>query len=146
MTSLITVQELESRRASGTLPLDASGENLDETRIQQALDDATGIIVAQLSWLIDRKTEDIVYPLPVQFAAAAKAFCADIACHRLQDTVASAEDEREWFKNTMALIAKIDAEYQGSLSGPGLQESSVVYPDDDEEIPDTRFFKKGRVF
>lgn len=115
-------------------------------RIQSALDDATGIIIAQLPWLIDKERGDVVNPVPAQFAAAVKAFCADIAAHRLNDTVSSSEDEREWFKSTMSLIAKIDTEYKGGLSGPGLQESSVVVPCAAEDILDLRFWKKGRLF
>nr|QGT51322.1 hypothetical protein Unknown280_0140 [uncultured Spirochaetaceae bacterium] len=146
MKSLLTVEELESRRPSGTLPLYQDGEGLDTARIQKALDDATGIIVAHLPWLIDAETSDIVSVVPPQFAGAVLAACSDIACHRLLDTVASAEDEREWFKNTMALIEKISAEHQGGLEGPGFQESAIVYPDEKEGIRDGRFFKKGRLF
>jgi hypothetical protein len=146
MTPLLTPEELAARRPSGSLPLASDGVSLDTARILLALEDATGIIVAQLPWLIDGTTGELVSPLPPQFAAAAKSFCADIAVHKLTDAVGSSEDEREWFKNTTALLAKIDAEHQGSLSGPGYQESCIVIPDEDENIPDMRFVKKGRLF
>jgi hypothetical protein len=46
----------------------------------------------------------------------------------------------------MKLLDKIDREYQGGLSGPDYQESSVVEPSADEGIEDRRFFKKGKLF
>lgn len=146
MTSLLTVEELEGRLLPGTLPLASDGENLDESRIEKALQDATGIIVAQLPWLIDEETGDIREEIPPQFDLAVRSFCSDIAQHKLTDTVSSSEDEREWFKMTMSLIEKIDKEYKGGLSGPNEQESYVVEASEEDGIPETRFFKKGRLF
>lgn len=146
MKSLLTATELEERLPPGTLPLDSDGENLDTKRIEIALADATGIIVACLPWLLDEENGDIRGDIPPQFDSATRSFCADIARHKLTDTVTSGEDEREWFKTTMSLIEKIDKEYKGGLSGPGLQESFVVEADEENGIPETRFFKKGRLF
>lgn len=146
MKSLLTATELEGRLPSGTLPLSPDGETLDTARIEIVLSDATGIIVAQLPWLLDEETGDIRDEIPPQFDPAIRSFCADIARHKLTDTVTSAEDEREWFKMTMSLIEKIDREYKGGLSGPNEQESFIVEADEAQGIPETRFFKKGRLF
>ena len=146
MTTLLSVEELAERLPSGTLPLASDGENLDTARIEIALHDATGIIVAQLPWLLDEETGDIREVIPTQFDAAIRSFCTDIARHKLTDTVSSSEDEREWFKMTMSLIEKIDREYKGGLSGPNEQESFVVEASEADGIPETRFFKKGRLF
>lgn len=146
MRSLLTAAELEKRLPPAALPLDADGDEFDTERVEIALQEATGIIVAQLPWLLDEDTGDIREVIPPQFDAAIRSFCADIARHKLTDTVTSSEDEREWFKTTMSLIEKIDKEYKGGLSGPGLQESFVVEADAENGIPETRFFKKGRLF
>lgn len=145
MKSLLTVEDMKVRLGEKAVPLLDDG-NIDEVKIQTAIDDATGIIVSQLPWLIDSDTGDIVEVIPVQFNQAVRSFCADIAVHRMSDTVSSSEDEREWFKTTMGMIEKIDSEYKGGLSGPNGQESFIVEADEGEGIPDTRFFKKGRLF
>lgn len=146
MRTLLTVEELEERLPSGTLPLAHDSNELDTKRISIALQDATGIIVSQLLWLLDKETGDIAEPIPPQFENAIRSFCSDIAVHKLNDTVTSAEDERAWFKMTMSLIEKIDREYKGGLSGPNEQESFVVEANERDGIPETRFFKKGRLF
>ena len=146
MTTLLSAKELAERLPSGTLPLASDGEGLDTARIEIALQDATGIIVSQLPWLLDETSGDIREVIPPQFDSAVRSFCSDIARHKLSDTVTSSEDEREWFKMTMQLIEKIDREYQGGLSGPNEQESFVVEADEAQGIPETRFFKKGRLF
>ncbi len=146
MTLLLSVEELAERLPPGTLPLDSDGENIDTRRTEIALQDATGIIVSQLPWLLDEETGDIRETIPPQFDSVIRSFCADIARHKLTDTVSSSEDEREWFKTTMSLIEKIDREYKGGLSGPNEQESFVVEANEEDGIPETRFFKKGRLF
>ena len=146
MKTLLSVEGLAERVQPNSLPLDSDGETLDTKRIEIALTDATGIIVAQLPWLLDEETGDIREVISPQFDAAVRSFCTDIARHKLTDTVSSSEDEREWFKMTMSLIEKIDKEYKGGLSGPGLQESFVVEADESQGIPETRYFKKGRLF
>lgn len=146
MTTLLSVEELAERLPSGTLPLAPDGESLDTARIGIALQDATGIIVSQLPWLLDEATGNIREVIPPQFDSAVRSFCCDIARHKLTDTVSSSEDEREWFKMTMSLIEKIDKEYKGGLSGPNEQESFVVEASEADGIPETRFFKKGRLF
>lgn len=146
MRTLITVDELEERLPTGTLPLAPDSDKIDTRRIEIGLHDATGIIVAQLPWLLDEETGDIVEQIPPQFENAIRSFCSDIARHKLTDTVTSSEDEREWFKMTMQLIDKIDKEYKGGISGPNEKESFVVEADESQGIPETRFFKKGRLF
>ena len=146
MRTLLTVEELEERLPTGTLPLAPDSDEIDSHRVEIALHDATGIIVSQLPWLLDKESGDIVEPCPPQFENAIRSFCTDIALHKLRDTVTSAEDEREWFKMTMQLIEKIDREYKGGLSGPNEQESFVVEASEADGIPETRFFKKGRLF
>ena len=146
MRTLLTVEELEERLPAGTLPLAPDSDEIDSHRVEIALHDATGIIVSQLPWLLDKETGDIADHIPPQFENAIRSFCSDIARHKLTDTVTSSEDEREWFKMTMQLIDKIDKEYKGGLSGPGEQESFVVEADESQGIPETRYFKKGRLF
>ncbi len=146
MKPLLSVAEFEERVLPNSLPLKADSDEVDTRRIELALLDATGIIVAQLPWLLDTETGDITEPIPPQFENAVCSFCADIAQHKLTDAVSSSEDEREWFKMTMSLIEKIDKEYKGGLSGPCEQESFVVEADEAAGIPETRFFKKGRLF
>lgn len=146
MRTLLSTEEFLERVPSGTLPLVSDSDEIDRRRIEIALQDATGIIVSQLPWLLDKESGDIVKPCPPQFENAIRSFCTDIALRKLRDTVTSAEDEREWFKMTTSLIEKIDREYKGGLSGPNEQESFVVEADEAQGIPETRFFKKGRLF
>lgn len=146
MRTFLSTEEFLERVPSGTLPLVSDSDEIDRRRIEIALQDATGIIVSQLPWLLDDETSDIREVIPPQFENAIRSFCTDIALHKLCDTVTSAEDEREWFKMTMQLIEKIDREYKGGLSGPNEQESFVVEASEADGIPETRFFKKGRLF
>lgn len=146
MRTLLSTEEFLERVPSGTLPLVSDSDEIDRRRIEIALQDATGIIVSQLPWLLDEETGDIREVIPPQFDSAVRSFCSDIARHKLSDTVTSSEDEREWFKMTMSLIEKIDKEYKGGLSGPNEQESFVVEASEADGIPETRFFKKGRLF
>ena len=73
-----SAKELQRRAAANSLPLADDG-NLDTERIALALEDATGIIVAQLPWLL--KDGDVVETVPAQFDSALKSICADIAIH-----------------------------------------------------------------
>lgn len=140
MKNLLTAAEFEKRVQANSLPLSDDG-SLDIERVELALADATGIIVAQLPWLL--KDEKIIDPVPVQFDAALKGICADIAAHRLTDMVSSSEDSRNWYTDSIKLLEKIDREYQGGLSGPNIQVSSIVKGDDGDV--DFRFWKKGQV-
>lgn len=142
MTALITIDELKARLPCNVLPLDAEG-NIDEARINLALKDATGIIVSKLHWLIDSETKDIVKDIPATFEYALKAICADIALIRLNDIVTSNEDTHKKYDASMSLLNEIDKEYQGSLSGPGLQNSEIVDESTDKTLIDKRYFKKG---
>ena len=142
MRSLLTVSELQRRAAANSLPLADDG-NLDTERIALALEDATGIIVAQLPWLL--QDGDIVEAVPAQFDAALKSICADIAVHRLTDAVTSSEDARAWYTDSIKLLEKIDREYKGGLSGPDLQEAAVVTGGGDDDTADPRYWKKGKL-
>lgn len=144
MTSLLTVQEFEARCHPNSLPLLDDGQTLNEERIAVALEDATGIIVARLPWLL--YDGDLAEEIPAQFAQALRALCADIALYRMTDTVSSSEDANLKYEETMKLLDKIDKEYQGGLSGPGFQASEIVDPYSDDDIAEMRFFKKGRMF
>jgi phage gp36-like protein len=141
MNPLISAEELESRLPPNTLPLGSDGE-LDQSRILLALQEATGVIVAHLPWLLDDDGE-LVLPPPPRFADALKGICADTALYRLTDRVSSHEDDRDRYAANMKLLDKIDREQQGGLSGPDYQEAGVVDPSKDEGIEDSRFFKKG---
>ena len=142
MKSFLTAAELEQRTPRNSLPLDENGK-LDTARIDLALSDATGIIVAQLPWLL--KDAELINPIPAQFDAALKGMCADIAVHRLTDTVTSSEDTRDWYKDSIKLLEKIDREFKGGLSGPDLQEASLVIGGGAEDAADPRYWKKGTI-
>ncbi|UTC87891.1 phage protein Gp36 family protein [Treponema denticola] len=142
MKSLLTVAELEKRAEPASLPLDTNGA-IDTDRIILALSDATGIIVAQLPWLLN--DGELIDPVPAQFDAALKGICADIAVHRLTDTVTSSEDSRAWYSDSIKLLEKIDREFKGGLSGPDLHEASVVVGGGAEDAEDPRYWKKGKV-
>jgi len=144
MTPLISVEQFLSMQSTHTiLPLGENGEP-DTARIETALRQASGVIVSHLPWLLDGDGE-IERPVRAQFAAALEAVCADIAVDRLTDTVSGSESARNKYKESLALLEKINREYQGGLEGPGFQESEVVVSGSDG-IPDGRFFKKGKVF
>jgi phage gp36-like protein len=128
---------------STILPL-AEDDGPDAVKITTALRQATGVIVAHLPWLLDR-TGEITRPVNPQFSGALEAVCADIALDRLTDTVTGSENARNKYKESLALLEKINREYQGGLEGPGLQESEVVISGRDG-IEDWRFWKKGKVF
>jgi len=125
------------------LPLDADGEP-DAARIDTALRHATGVIVSHLPWLLDGDGE-IARPVIPQFADALEAICADIALDRLTDVFTGSENARNKYKESVALLEKINRERQGGLEGPGYQESEVVAAGAGG-IPDDRFFKKGGLF
>ncbi|MDR1585937.1 MAG: DUF1320 domain-containing protein [Treponema sp.] len=133
--------ELEARLPANTLPLSGEGE-LDLSRVNLALQEATGIIVAHLPWLLDEAGE-VALPVPPRFAGALAGICADTALYRLTDRVSSHEDDRDRYAANMKLLDKIDREYQGGLSGPDFQEAGIVEPSEDEGIGDSRYFKKG---
>jgi phage gp36-like protein len=141
MIPLMTAAELEARLPPNTLPLSGEGE-LDLPRITLALEDATGIIVAHLPWLLDDAGE-VARPVPPRFADALTGICTDTALYRLTDRVSSHEDDRDRYAANMKLLDKIDREYQGGLSGPDYQEACIVDPSIEEGIDDSRYFKKG---
>ncbi|MDR1862645.1 MAG: DUF1320 domain-containing protein [Treponema sp.] len=140
MTPLMSVEELEARLPANSLPLNGDGE-LDATRITLALQEATGVIVAHLPWLLDAAGE-VALPVPPRFADALAGICADTALYRLTDRVSSHEDDRDRYAANMKLLDKIDREYQGGLSGPDYQEAGIVAPSEEEGIDDSRYFKK----
>ena len=141
MTALLSVRELEERLPPKSLPTNEEGD-LDEGRILLALQEATGIIVAHLPWLLDEEGE-LASPVPPRFRDALIGVCTDTALYRLTDRVSSHEDDEKRYNANMKLLDKIDREYQGGLSGPDFQEASIVEPSMDE---DRRFFKKGSLY
>jgi phage gp36-like protein len=144
MIPLITVEQFLSIQPSSViLPSDGEG-NTDKGRIEIALRQSSGVIVSHLPWLLDGAGE-IGRPVNPQFADALEAVCSDIALDRLTDTVTNSENARNKYKESIALLEKINREYQGGLEGPGFQESEVVVSGKGG-IPDGRFFKKGGVF
>ncbi|MDR2663642.1 MAG: DUF1320 domain-containing protein [Treponema sp.] len=140
MTPLLTAAELEARLPGEVLPRNGEGE-IDYPRITLALQEATGIIVSHLPWLLDEAGE-VARPVPPRFADALAGICADTALYRLTDRVSSHEDDRDRYTANMKLLDKIDREYQGGLSGPDFQEAALVEPSEDEGIDDRRYFKK----
>jgi len=146
MTPLVSVERFLSRIPRlAIMPLDDDGEP-DSARIETALQDATGIITANLPWLLDKETGEIALPVNPQFADALNSICSDIALYRLTDSVSGSEDAREKYRDNMNLLNKINREHQGGLEGPGLQSSEVVTANEEEGITDGRFFKKGRMY
>jgi phage gp36-like protein len=146
MTPLVSFDDFMARvPQSAVLPLGDDGDP-DEARITVALQSATGVIIAHLPCLLDKETGEIATPVNPQFAEALSAICCDITLDRLTDTVTGSENARNKYKESLALLEKIDREYQGGLSGPGLLESAVVAPSEDDGITDGRFFKKGGPF
>jgi len=144
MTPLISVEQFLSMQSSTViLPQGEDGEP-DAERIEAALRQSTGVIVTHLPWLLDGEGE-IKRPVNAQFADALTAICADIALDRMTDTVSGSENARNKYKESLALLEKINREYQGGLEGPGFQGSEVVVSGKDG-IQDGRFFKKGGVF
>jgi phage gp36-like protein len=144
MTPLISARQfLSMLPPSVIIPANGDGEP-DEGRIETALRHATGVIISHLPWLLDGEGE-IGRPVKAQFADALEAVCADIALDRLTDAVTGSENARNKYKESLALLEKINREHQGGLEGPGYQESEVVASGRDG-VPDDRFFKKGKVF
>ncbi len=142
MKTLLTVEELIKRAGETSLPLDTDG-NIDNERLETALKDASGIIVAHLPWLLE--DEEIIEPIPMQFDSAIKGICSDISLNRLTDTVSSSEDQRALYAQSIKLLEKIDREYKGGLSGPDNQEASVVVAGGSDDDKDPRFWKKGKI-
>jgi len=134
---------LSTLSASVIIPLGENGEP-DVARIDAALRQATGVIVSHLPWLLEDAGE-IARPVKAQFAAALEAVCADLALDRLTDTATGSENTRNKYKESLALLEKINREHQGGLEGPGFQESEVVVSGEGG-IPDGRFFRKGVTF
>jgi phage gp36-like protein len=144
MIPLVQVEQFLSRVPIATILPTGEDDQPDATRIETALRQATGVIVAHLPWLLD-ETGEIGRPVNPQFSDALEAVCVDIALDRLTDTVTGSENTRNKYKESLALLEKINREYQGGLEGPGYQESEVVISGRDG-IPDGRFFKKGKLF
>jgi phage gp36-like protein len=146
MIPLVSVERfLSLAPPSAILPAGEDGE-ADAARIETALAGATGVIVAHLPWLLDKETGEIARPINPQFADALAAVCSDIALDRLTDAVTGSENTRNRYKESLALLEKINREYQGGLEGPGYMSSEVVTPNEAEGIVDGRFFKKGRMY
>ena len=146
MIPLVSVEQFLSRiPQSAIMPNDESGDP-DSARIEIALQDATGIIVSNLPWLLDKETGEVALPVTPQFADALNSICTDIALYRLTDSVSGSEDARNKYRDNMTLLKEINREYQGGLEGPGMQSSAVVTPNGAEGITDGRFFKKGGMY
>ena len=144
MTALIPVEKFLSMQGQhAIIPLGDDGVP-DAARIETALRQSTGVIVAHLPWLLDEDGE-IKRPVKAQFSGALEAICSDIALDRLTDAGTNSENTRNKYKESLALLEKINREHQGGLEGPGLQESEVVAPGRDG-IRDGRFFKKGGMY
>jgi phage gp36-like protein len=141
MTPLISAEQFLSMQGpSAILPV-TEDNTVDTARIETALRQATGVMVSHLPWLLDDAGE-IGRPVNPQFADALEAVCVDIALDRLTDIVTGSENARNKYKESLALLDKIDREYQGGLSGPDYQEAGIVAPSEDEGIDDSRYFKK----
>jgi phage gp36-like protein len=146
MIPLVSVEQFLVRDPGAPyIPLNADGE-ADAARIALALTGATGVIVAHLPWLLEKETGEIALPINPQFADALNAICIDIAVDRISDVVSGSENTRNKYKESVALLEKINKEYQGGLEGPGYMSSEVVVPNEADGIVDGRFFKKGGMY
>ena len=144
MTPLIPAEQfLALLDPHAVLPLGDDGAP-SAARIEAALRQATGIIVSHLPWLLDGDGE-IGRPVDPQFADSLEADCADIALDRLTDAATGSENARNRYKESLALLEKINREHQGGLEGPGFHESEIVVAEE-MGIPDGRFFRKGGLF
>lgn len=147
MKSLISYEEFKERYADNVLPELNEKTNKPQDYVIKAIEDATGIVVSHLSWLIDKETEDICEKIPAQFEIVVKTICSDIAFIRINDRVSSDEDAKEKYDKSLSLLEKIDKEYKGGLSGPNLQ-SSYIEDNDFLRSPrnkDKKFFRKGEL-
>ena len=142
MRSLITYKEFACRYSAEVLP-ELTTDNEPQAHVLQAINDATGIIVSHLAWLIDKEKNDLLEIIPIQFESVLKTICSDIAFLRITDKVTSDEDSKEKYKDAIAMLEKIDKEYKGGLSGPNMQSSFIVDEKTDEDLFDNRFFRKG---
>ncbi|MDR2509708.1 MAG: DUF1320 domain-containing protein [Spirochaetaceae bacterium] len=145
MTTLLTVEQFLNALPDGTILPVNSDDEPDAVKIEMALRQATGIIVARLPWLLDDSGE-IAQPVPAQFADALGAMCVDFALFRLTDAVTSSENARNRYNDNMRLLETIDKEHKGGLSGPDNQGAFIVTPSESEGIDDSRFWKKGGVW
>jgi len=144
MTPLISAERFLSMQSPTVILPQGENNEPDAERIEAALRQSTGVIVAHLPWLLGGEGE-IKRPVNPQFADALEAICSDIALDRLTDVVTNSENQRNKYKESLALLEKINREHQGGLEGPGLQGSEVIAAGKDG-IEDGRFFKKGGVF
>jgi phage gp36-like protein len=146
MIPLVSVEQFLIRAPRAAyIPLDAEGE-ADTACVELALTGATGVIVAYLPWLLDKETGEVALPVNPQFADALSAICIDIAVDRVSDVASGSENTRNRYKESVALLEKINREYQGGLEGPGYMSSEVVVPNEADGIVDGRFFKKGGMY
>ena len=114
MIPLISAEQFLAMQSPHTvLPLGGNGKP-DTARIETALRQASGVIVSHLPWLLDTAGE-IERPVKAQFACALEAVCSDIALDRLTDSVSGSENARNKYKESLALLEKINREYQGGL-------------------------------
>lgn len=144
MNTLLSVDEFVLRVNPAGLPQDDMG-NWHLEKISLALDESVGIIVSHLPWLLEASGE-IITPIPAQFAQTLKAVCRDIAVYRLTDMVSSSEDDRKRYESSIALLKTIASEHKGGLYGPDCQTASLIEPNDQEQIADHCFFKKGLLY
>lgn len=98
MKTFLTLEELAERLPEGTLPLAPNSERLDTARIKIALQDATGIIVSQLPWLLDEAAGDIREAIPPQFESAIRSFCSDIARHKQRGRARMVQNDNEPYR------------------------------------------------
>jgi len=141
---ILDVDALESRVSRDSLPLDAEGAR-DDAKILFALEEATGVIVTYLPWLLTEAGE-VALPLPAQFGETLLGICADIAFFRLGDKVSSAEDALEKYRTSIKLLEKINESRPGGLDGPGNQTASIVTTGGEGEPAADRFWKKGEMY
>lgn len=91
-------------------------ERQDEL-IQDALVDATGIIVSYLPYLM----ESGILVVPVELRAGLEAIARDIAFFRMTDSVQDSEKAERRYMEAMRALRQMSEAQQGILDGPNLQ-------------------------
>ncbi len=123
MTLLLGLEEYKARVGDTSLPVDENGQP-DDSRIEAALHEATGLIVMHCPFLLD-ETGDLVQPLPPQFADGLTAVAKDLAAHRLANAVRDSEDARLSYRESIEMLRRINDGEQSLVESPSEQDCMI---------------------
>ena len=119
MTLLLSVEVYKARSETASLPLNEQGQP-DDSRIESALREATGLILMHCPFLLDA-SGDLVSPLPPQFADGLRAVARDLAAHRMANALRDSEDARLSYRESIQTLRQINEREQGTLATPAEQ-------------------------